>query len=51
MNVFVKGLFSIVLLAGAVVLAFAGPVLALIMAYLLWGIKGALFTLGLLIAK
>lgn len=36
---------------GAVLLAFGGWFLALYMAYLMWGIKGFLFTLGLLLAK
>ena len=51
MNDVLKVVGAVVVLVGAVVIAITGPALALSMAYLMWGWKGALFTLGLLLAK
>lgn len=51
MNTIVKVVGAFVLAGMAIVIAAIGPMLALTMAYLMWGWKGALFTLGLLLAK
>lgn len=51
MNTTLKVIEATVVLAGVVLLAVIGPALALSMAYLMWGWKGLLFTLGLLLAK
>ena len=51
MNTIVKAVVADVLAGVVLGITMIGPVLALSMAYLLWGIKGTLFTLGLLLAK
>lgn len=51
MSTVAKVIGAAILVVCVAIGAVAGPALALTMAYMLWGWKGLLFTLGLLLAK